>query len=544
MPKPSRNDRKKKRHFDLNLTEDLLEAWSPADAIREMIANGLDEQRLAPAVTEGEAFSEIPETEVQERAGDFDGARIRDYGRGLRYDHFTQGNSGEKRSYPDLVIGKYGVGLKDAIAVLYRHGIDVEIHSPHASFSVEKIRKKGFDDVETIHMVVTAPERPSMRGTEVRLKGARPEQMRRAKDNFLRFQEGASDRHLTSTPFGDIYAPASPGGQTSPEGESPERGGEEAKEEIAPDGGAVYVLGIQVATEPDFLFTYNITTTTKDMRDALNRERSNVGRTAYAQRVRQMLTSEEATECRAVTEALVEDLRRFEDGEEHGELGWKPIRKHAAKVANATGDFVFATSRQQTMNRDILDKAQAEGKEVVTIPTNIRADLQKEKDTSGSKVQDVRTYEREFKESYEFDWVAEEDLTPEEKSVWKRKDSILGLIGDRGRLGGSLRRVEEVRVSETIESGTTAKTRKQAGAGAKEGEHPSYQTLGLWQPEEGRIVVSRRVLSSLDGFAATLLHEAAHPRSGGATDQTRAFEDELTELLGEVAVAALTGDFK
>lgn len=39
-------------------------------------------------------------------------------------------------------------------------------------------------------------------------------------------------------------------------------------------------------------------------------------------------------------------------------------------------------------------------------------------------------------------------------------------------------------------------------------------------------------------FAATLLHEVAHPKSGAA-DQTREFEKALTDLLGDCAIAAI-----
>jgi len=45
--------------------------------------------------------------------------------------------------------------------------------------------------------------------------------------------------------------------------------------------GRVYVRGLLVAEEPNFLFSYNITDLTTPLRRALNRERSNVGRTAY-----------------------------------------------------------------------------------------------------------------------------------------------------------------------------------------------------------------------------------------------------------------------
>ena len=62
--------------------------------------------------------------------------------------------------------------------------------------------------------------------------------------------------------------------------------------------------------------------------------------------------------------------------------------------------------------------------------------------------------------------------------------------------------------------------------------------LGLWEPEERRIVIRRDQLSALDQFAATFLHEVGHMASGTA-DGTVAFEVELSRLLGLAAAAAL-----
>lgn len=92
--------------FDLNIKK-VLENWSIADALREIIANALDETVLAKS----------PEIKVYK---DSDKVwHIRDYGRGLQYVHLTQNENKEKLECNEL-IGKFGVGLKDALAVLYR----------------------------------------------------------------------------------------------------------------------------------------------------------------------------------------------------------------------------------------------------------------------------------------------------------------------------------------------------------------------------------------------------------------------------------------
>jgi hypothetical protein len=66
----------------------------------------------------------------------------------------------------------------------------------------------------------------------------------------------------------------------------------------------------------------------------------------------------------------------------------------------------------------------------------------------------------------------------------------------------------------------------------------SGEAVGLWEELSGRIIIKRSQLHNLVEYAGTLLHEAAHARSG-ASDVTRIFEQELTQLLGIVAASTL-----
>jgi hypothetical protein len=113
------------REFDLNV-ERVLEHWTVAHALREVIANAIDEQQLTR--------SNMPQIH-RDGAGIW---RIRDFGRGLSYQHLTQNENKEKLDNPSLVIGKFGVGLKDALATFERRRIGVEIHSRQG---VESVRR-------------------------------------------------------------------------------------------------------------------------------------------------------------------------------------------------------------------------------------------------------------------------------------------------------------------------------------------------------------------------------------------------------------------
>lgn len=459
------------RKFDLNM-EEVLEAWGVADATREVIANALDEQ----------ALTDTSEVEIYE--DDKGRWHIRDYGRGLRHEHLTQNKDEEKLNNPDKVIGKFGVGLKDALATFYRNGVDVTIHSKHETITVEKAPKADFEGIETLHGLIYPPEQ-DIEGTDVVLDGITESQIDQAKSNFLRFTD---DELLEKTKFGEVYA--SPAGEDS----------------------RIYVTGLKVATEENFLFSYNITKTTKQVRDALNRERSNVGRTAYSSRVKDILRECETTD---VAQRLVDDFENFTDGTTHDEVNWKPIRLHAVKLLNERDDVVFATVDERHSNADLLNHARRDGYRVVTVPENIRNEIQDERDSEGNRLRDVGTYLEEYNESFEYDWVPEDEMTEEEREVWNHRDDILDLLNDPP--------VEEIRVSETIRM-------------TERGEMAN----GVWDGSEQRIVIRRQQLNNVRDFASTLLHEVAHPRSGGAPDLSKPFEDALTGLLGEIAESTIS----
>ena len=113
------------REFDLNI-ERVLENWTLAHAIRELIANALDEAALTS-------------TAEPEIVKDADGAwHVRDFGRGLRYEHLTQNENREKLAHPDKVVGKFGVGLKDALATFDWRGIGVRIRSRFGDITTKK----------------------------------------------------------------------------------------------------------------------------------------------------------------------------------------------------------------------------------------------------------------------------------------------------------------------------------------------------------------------------------------------------------------------
>lgn len=297
------------RMFDLNI-EEVLENWEVEHAIREVIANALDEQVLS-----GTAEIEI----TKDKQGDW---HIRDFGRGLRIEHFTLNENQEKLNAPSGIIGKFGVGLKDALATFHRRKIGVLIRSPYGTYRLKQEHKYGFDNIVTLHVEFDATPN-NMRGTEIVLHGVTDADMTNAKSLFLRF---SGEEVLESGAYGQILR----------------RRGNTAR---------VYILGVFASDEPNFLFSYNVTSLTDSMKKRLNRERLNVGRTTYADRVKAILRSAKS---QGVESFLIEQVEKRATGEQCDEMAWIEISQMALNLLHERGQVAYFTEQEIQERPNIL----------------------------------------------------------------------------------------------------------------------------------------------------------------------------------------------
>ena len=469
MPTPTRE-----RDFDLNI-EKVLDSWSVSHAIRELIANALDEQVLS-------GTQEIEIRTISRRTW-----QIRDFGRGLRHTHLTQNENDEKREHETKVVGRFGVGLKDALAVLDRRDVKVRLRSRYGDISLVHRAKNGFADVTTLHARVGPATEPVMSGTEVLLEDVDAAAVEEAKGFFLRF---AGEHVIENTRFGQIL-------------------------ERRPDRPArIYVNGLLVAEEPDFAFSYNVTALTQTMRKALNRERTNVGRSAYSDRVKAMLL---AAESEAVAEVLAKDVAALADGRSHEEVRtWSDVGVRACQILNTRRQVVFVTAEQLLADKEMVDRAIEDGLRVLTIPTTIAAKLGRVTDLDGNPIRSLAQFRTEWSASIEYKFVDEKDFTSTERAVYSQWRRIAALAG------GLPRQFKELKVSETIRPSVT------------EGMQPA----GIWEASSGRVIVHRSQLRTVETFAGTLLHELTHARTG-YNDVSRDFEVALSSVIGILAARAL-----
>lgn len=446
--------------FDLNI-EKVLEHWGVEHAIREIISNALDEMTLTKTKEIDISYS--------------DGVcHIRDYGRGLQYIHFTQNENNEKLKASNL-IGKFGVGLKDALGVFYRNHIGVTIHSKYSTISLTMAEKTGFD-IQTLHAVFSEPQYPTMEGTDIILTGIKQDDLQKAKSMFLVFNNNLE--LLEATTYGDVYA---------------------CKNN---EKSFIYANGVQIASEDNFLFSYNITSMNAQMKKALNRERSNVGRTAYSDTIKNILKNCSSIK---VMKPLVADIGNIMTGSNKDETGWVDIASYAAKTLNQSGNVVFMTPYERAqLTNDQVEVLKHSGKELIMVTDAVFGKI-------SSYVNTFKTVSEEYRQGYKYSFIPYKNLTSYEKKSLDLATPIIKLVNKK-----YWKKSPDIKISETIRM-----------------DEFGFITQGVWDPIENAIIIRRRVLQSKEEFAGILIHEFAHYVSG-YTDNTRDFENVLTEMLGYI----------
>lgn len=459
------------KQFDLNI-EKILENWETYHAIREIIANALDEQLL----------TDTKDVEIIKENNTW---HIRDYGRGLKYTNLTQNENQEKLTNLS-VIGKFGIGLKDALATFDRKGIKVLIKSKFGDITLSKTAKEGFADIITLHANISDPTDDKFIGTEFIIDGATDEDITKAKNLFLKF---TGEQILEKTKAGDIVNKVG-------------------------SIGKIYINGVKVAEEERFLFSYNITQLTSAIKKSLNRERTNVGRTAYTDSVKKILLACKSTD---VAKILADDLQNINYGTAHDELSWIDVQEHSVKILNQNEKVLFVSSTDIMLHPDMIEEAKASGLQIISIPENLKEKIRGGLDLSGKPIVDISQFVTTYNDSFSFEFVSIENLNKSEREIFDLTNDILNLID------GKPRTVRDIKISTTMRKNFFGQA----------------ETHGVWEPNTSSIIIHRPMLNSIKDYAGTLIHEAIHAKSG-LGDISRNFESELTIAIGQVSEKALT----
>jgi len=272
----------------------------------------------------------------------------------------------------------------------------------------------------------------------------------------------------------------------------------------------VYILGVLASEEPNFLFSYNITSLTETMKKRLNRERLNVGRTTYTDRIKTILRAAKSHE---VHDELVTQVGRRAFGDQRDEMQWIEISQLALNLMHERARVAYVTEEELQTKPDLVGSAKADGLQVVVISEQQKEKAEAQAAAGGLELRTLDVYAREFNESFQYQFVEPSKLNSQERAIFALTPRIFHLV-DIAPL-----RAPKVLLSETMRITST-------------------DTGGVWDADLQAIVVKRDCLETVARYAGVLLHEAAHATTG-TPDVSRAFENVLTRFLGLVSARAL-----
>jgi hypothetical protein len=269
----------------------------------------------------------------------------------------------------------------------------------------------------------------------------------------------------------------------------------------------IYINGIRVAEEPKYAFHYNITSVPPKMRKALNRERNNLGRSVYSDRIKDILLKSNND---IILKKIADELKDSEKGNQHDDLIYLDVRRRAAEILSKKDNVVLVTKEELVNNMSTVDEMKREGKEIVVVDDKLHESVKENKEVSTmSKFVETQNSNIEFK------FVTPADFTEPEKIVFNKTADILKLI--------NVTKIDyKISISETMKKDT------------KGGD-----MLGLWVSGENHIIIKRSQLSKFEDYAGTLIHEFTHALTG-TDDVTREFEIALTNNIGKIVKNMIT----
>ena len=194
------------------------------------------------------------------------------------------------------------------------------------------------------------------------------------------------------------------------------------------------------------------------MRKALNRERTNVGRTTYSERVKSILKSAKSD---TVKEELAEQISIRYSGEQCDEITWSEIAQVGIEaLAKRDNNAVFVTEREMLYNPDEMERMRMEGRNIIVSNERDRGKIQTEDAVT------FTSYVQDFKDSFEFDYVEPNSLSAAERKVFDKTDSIMKMVGWTDE------EMPEILISNTLQKETDTSS----------GILLTFSAIGLYEP--------------------------------------------------------------
>lgn len=440
-------------YFDLNI-RGYLKDWDIFHAVRELISNAMDESVISG--TDKPIIKKIGDKSWQ----------IIDFGRGINPSSLVISENTEK--VKPGVIGKFGIGLKDAINVFQNNNIKLTLQSKFGLIEFELMKKHGFEDL-TIHAKITPCE--MMIGTVATLANISDDDINKARELFLIY---SPRKRIYCGKFGEIY------------------------ERLNSDKFAgIYINGLQISHEDDFLFHYNITNITATIRKGLNRERNEVGSTVYAERIQHIL--KEGINNSDIIKNVVRQIFLL-DKTKTNELRYKDIKNEASILCKEVA--VVVTKEELVKGGKEIEELKSSDKSIVIVSKDEQKSLDAVKLPAFAAKSDAKKLE--YTELTDIEFAA---LPDNKKRIWELRSLICNQFDINPKI---------IRLSNDLNCDGLC-VRKLFGS---------------------KIILHVNTLETEERFFGNLIHEITHYKYKH-DDVSKDFESDLSNQLGYLAAKSL-----
>jgi len=471
--------------FDTNYHPSILDNWGVHHALRELVINAQDANIENDKSFDSIEFNYFSNNKIV----------IKDNGNGLLPDNFIV-KKNKNRVNKEKLVGEFGFGLKDAIAVLIRENCKILITSRNLTFKPIMLKVDGKKE-ETIN-IEWSKNNNFYDGTKIEIDNVTINDYENAKKFFLfLLKKEKNIIPIVKTKYGEIYS---------------------VDDEILDYDGIpnIYYNGVKIGSNKKLSYSYNIIVKNEFFIQELNRERMNISTRGYSKIIDQIIL-----ECK--NQKIIDNLfeKGFRRNDNIFEKQRKQVRHTLLEKQSNINNTIYYKKEHVIENIDFFSRASKSGFDLISLSNKIYDEWKEYVYALTDETLIITTFD-EFMErnanNLKHDWVEISDLNYEEKIKYDKLISILKKTNYFQKIKKS-----------GYDFKLTVPKIKDEKIEFKENR------IGGFDKYNKVIWIHKDLLEKDKDFIGTVLHEIAHMTSG-KKDEQREFEDELTNMLGEISI--------
>lgn len=288
------------KYFDLNLGVNSKNHLTIVDALKELLANAKDEHVL----------NNIQEEIIQNYDTKNKIYKIENKGPGIVLDDFKCGKNPKKQNNNDI-IGQFGYGLKDAIAILFKNDCNIEIKTK--TLIMKPVSKCKFGtNVKTIHIEYKEHKLNYDFGTQINISNIDEKYVDAALEKFI-------PNYKENKIYNDMY--------------------------LCDEFQNIFMNGMLVHEKTGHYFTYNIKKT-KELEPKINRDRTEIKLIYYNKPITDILKNINIFANAIITNKFIEILKA-KSKKDLKEFKSTKIIHNILTQLNLTNKYIFVDEKER-----------------------------------------------------------------------------------------------------------------------------------------------------------------------------------------------------